>query len=57
MDMELGTNWWLRELEYELIPAGELMLPCRLTKFVNQLASWSSHGMCTRGGMKQMMVY
>lgn len=28
MDMELGTNWWSRELEDELIPAGELMLLC-----------------------------
>lgn len=32
MDMGLGTNRWLKELEDKLMPLGELILLCRLTK-------------------------
>ena len=32
MDMGLDTNWWPKKLEDKLMPLGELILLCRLTK-------------------------
>lgn len=62
MDMGLDTNWWPKKLEDKLMPLGELILLCRLTKdFVHKkkkkIAKWGSHGMCTEQGLKLRMIY
>lgn len=62
MDMGLDTNWWPKKLEDKLMPLGELILLCRLTKdFVHKkkkkkIAKWGSHGMCTEQGSKLRMI-
>lgn len=60
MDMGLDTNWWPKKLEDKLMPLGELILLCRLTKdFVHKKkkAKWGCHGMCTEQGLKLRMIY
>lgn len=61
MDMGLDTNWWPKKLEDKLMPLGELILLCRLTKdFVKKkkkIARWGSHEMCTGQGLKLRMIY